>query len=642
MNAPLASDENDTLDVDFFVRAAKRVLTFELLRQQLMAQGVDDPILLVSHDRSVEGVVRATLHCARPKEQRLRAQVALLQSLRADTEVMLKHCAGAASAHLDDPDDEMGELAQSALQAMHNLHDAFPDVAKFIDGMQFAQGVLCKIAIDGVSVGTGFLVGDRFVLTCFHTVEPLVDQDTLKALPDSQARLRVVFDELLLDGATDLYSVKANVRRHWLVAASKYDRAELDPSQQPPDDIGKDCLDYALIQLAEPMGNTAPKYRQSVPRSWVDLDDLASDKAIETCMMVALHHPGGAPIKVALGLFDRHSRCQRRIRHLTPMVPGSSGSPCFTSEWKPYAIHNAGYKYLDVASGKRTVRNQGVPLSCIRNELKKQGDLHLKSYQRVLPATTADDTPILAREAIEQKALDILEAQTPTSVMVIEGSAGSGKTFTGQLLRDMVTQRGHVAIVLNGADFAPDTPERFSTRLMEMVGNPGGGTPVPPTAPDARQRARWISRQLSRWANERIDSVLASARTVWLIFDNMDNVRLSQETHDLLVALIADESASSPSGLRFALLGYGGDLASVPPERLWRGGLELCSAAAFTPFVRHVMGELGRPDNLVPKACDVIEKYLGEVGTTSVNEAVSALMVWRAGQRQKWGTVNDD
>jgi hypothetical protein len=355
-------------------------------------------------------------------------------------------------------------------------------------------------------------------------------------------------------------------------------------------------------------------------------------------MMVALHHPGGAPVKVALGSFERHSPCRRRIRHLTPMVPGSSGSPCFNAEWKPYAIHNAGYRYVE--NGKRTVRNQGVPLSFIRGELKKHGDVHLARHQPSLPAVTAEGDPILAREAIEQKALELLGREPGTRVMVVEGPSGSGKTFTGRLLRDIVMQRGHVAIVLDGADFAPDTPERFSTRLMEMVSIPGGQDSPPPAAPDARQRARWISRQLSSWANQRIDSATAQAGTVWLIFDNMDRVRLSQETHDLLVALMADESVGSTSGLRFVLLGYGGDLASVAPERLWRGSLELCCTTAFSPFVRHVLGELGRPVEQAADACNVIAKFLAETDKTTVMDAVAALVAWRCAQRRKRGAAD--
>ena len=53
-----------------------------------------------------------------------------------------------------------------------------------------------------------------------------------------------------------------------------------------------------------------------------------------------------------------------RIRYATNTLPGSSGSPCFTLDWIPVALHH----YGDPSFGGAKY-NQGVPLSAIARRL---------------------------------------------------------------------------------------------------------------------------------------------------------------------------------------------------------------------------------------------------------------------------------
>ena len=85
--------------------------------------------------------------------------------------------------------------------------------------------------------------------------------------------------------------------------------------------------------------------------------------------------------------------------------------------------------------------------------------------------------------------------------------------------------------------------------------------PLPP-GPDSRQRARWISHSLAEWTRSRVTQKdlltlgqvqPAATKTLWVILDRCDVVKFAQETHDLLVALIADEQLDAEQPLRFLL-----------------------------------------------------------------------------------------
>jgi len=139
------------------------------------------------------------------------------------------------------------------------------------------------------------------------------------------------------------------------VCDSKYDENE-DAAPAPLDDVKDGRLDFAVICLEQAAGLTAPPQQRSTPRRWIDIQDLANPPDPQAQMLIA-HFPGGADLRTLSRLFDRHSNGSRRVRYLTPAVLGSSGAPCFTVDWKPYAIHNAGYTAARI--------NQGVPLSLI-------------------------------------------------------------------------------------------------------------------------------------------------------------------------------------------------------------------------------------------------------------------------------------
>jgi V8-like Glu-specific endopeptidase len=63
-----------------------------------------------------------------------------------------------------------------------------------------------------------------------------------------------------------------------------------------------------------------------------------------------------------------------RVQYLTDTLPGSSGSPVFNRQWQLVALHHASTTALPSEKTASTfVRNQGIRISVVVNELRTQG-----------------------------------------------------------------------------------------------------------------------------------------------------------------------------------------------------------------------------------------------------------------------------
>lgn len=610
-------------------RVAKEWLTFERLRQELVNLGATDPIVVSAASRDVEAVTKALLAPTRNPDDIERVKYALLHALSGHPVI--------AKLRFQAEPDTMG-LSSGALQAMLQARDdVFARWSQFQDGMQRVGAMVCQVCIDGRFSGTGFLISDRHVLTAHHCIAALVGDDGNPRAGSSQ-RLTVVFDDIALPGkSSGAFRSSFEAAKNWLVFDSKQDDRE-DSATEPLDDIQEGRLDFAVICLDQPAGLTAPAQQRSTPRKWIDIRDLANAPGPQAQMLIA-HYPGGADLRLSVGLFDRHSNGSLRVRYRTPAVLGSSGAPCFTVDWKPYALHNAGYSAAHV--------NQGVPLALIVSAIG--GVSALKDAQEtkrpLLPAVTTAGDPILGRQDVAEHVDAILRRASPELALVVTSPPGGGKTFTAELIRSMVIDRGHIAFLLDAEKFSADAPESFARRLVNEIAGGDGGVPLPP-GPDSRQRARWISRNLAQWTRSRVTKQDDQAqwqappeaqRTLWVILDRCDAVKFSQETHDLLVALIADNDLVAEQPLRFLLLGYEGDLGAVPMARIWRTRLDLASVTGVLPYMQFVLSSLSVVED-VAVTREGASNWVGAAasfGITEIPKLVVGLKAWGESRRAR-------
>jgi len=73
-----------------------------------------------------------------------------------------------------------------------------------------------------------------------------------------------------------------------------------------------------------------------------------------------IQHPQGGPKQIALYDNPIVFVDEDRVQYLTDTLPGSSGSPCFDSEWNVVALHHSGGWLKEPGTKDRYYRNEGI------------------------------------------------------------------------------------------------------------------------------------------------------------------------------------------------------------------------------------------------------------------------------------------
>jgi hypothetical protein len=253
------------------------------------------------------------------------------------------------------------------------------DVAVWRQRLAQRENCVCRIELptpEGMSYGTGFLVGPDLLLTNHHVVAAAIsDRPGSQGKADAR-QLVARFDYKVLEGTTIHPGTPARLATDWLVDASPHSAVDLQglPKSGVP---SGDELDYALLRLAEPIGELpillgSDDAAAAAPRGWIPLPSVEWPFAEKRCLFI-LQHPLGDAMKLALDLEAKMEVNANRTRviYQTGTEGGSSGSPCFNEVWDLVALHHAGDP--SQSGFFQPAFNEGIPIARIVERLASKG-----------------------------------------------------------------------------------------------------------------------------------------------------------------------------------------------------------------------------------------------------------------------------
>lgn len=276
----------------------------------------------------------------------------------------------------------------------------------------------CAISIGDQGSGTGLLVGRDLVLTNYHVIEPLLRAPQLARV----ASCRFDFVEDPETGA-ELPGIRVPFAERWEGPSRPYSDLDLTGAETG---FEPDKLDFALIRLAEPIGE-APVARGSYQRSSRGWLPLPSDPPLPRVgsPLFIWQHPAVPeslrtqklvvmPMKCAPGAVLSILDAGLRLRHDVKTLHGSSGAACFDANFDLVALHHAGDPKLD--ADRLGKWNQAVPLQAIVAYLKRDhGELI-----GVLPPAPARLAPAAAPTDRTTQQNDIVEKRIRAATILMD------------------------------------------------------------------------------------------------------------------------------------------------------------------------------------------------------------------------------
>lgn len=220
----------------------------------------------------------------------------------------------------------------------------FVGVAFLTRGIKAARSVGRIAFNDGRPQGSGFIVGDRLLLTNKHVI------------PSKEFANRLVVE---FDYELDETNNARDVTRY-----------RLDPNLVYVGDEVAD-LDYALIGIGEKLAGPFELGDFSCCR----LSDEENKHALGEVANI-VQHPDGRRKEVVLRENRLVARLDWVLHYLADTEPGSSGSPVFNNEWQVIALHHWGgpFRQTEDDEGRAVPLeiNEGIRISAIMSDLRQK------------------------------------------------------------------------------------------------------------------------------------------------------------------------------------------------------------------------------------------------------------------------------
>lgn len=244
-------------------------------------------------------------------------------------------------------------LSRGTREKIIRQTNSFINVDEWLVKLSQIQRQVCRIEFPkNKGQGTGFLIAPNVVITNYHVMETIVKERV------SYSDVVLHFDyKTIVGGTSEIKGTEYRLKRNWLIDQSPYlpDNETRLPTL--------DELDYVLLRVDGEPGNTPIGEKDSPSRGWIKLP-TTYDFSPNTPLFI-LQHPDGEPLKLA---FDTDAiigvnENKTIVKYKTNTNYGSSGSPCFNSNWDLVALHHMGLE------GQY---NAGTPFSTICSRLEKQ------------------------------------------------------------------------------------------------------------------------------------------------------------------------------------------------------------------------------------------------------------------------------
>ncbi|MCB9717662.1 MAG: trypsin-like peptidase domain-containing protein [Myxococcales bacterium] len=268
------------------------------------------------------------------------------------------------------PEGHDTALGRDGLQQLTSQGNPFTDTAKLAHWLIRTERQVCQVRCGG-SGGSGFLVGQNLVLTCYHVVEDYLHEKV------TSTKLQVRFDYRSDPlGKVPPYDSLPwlDIDPSWKIPYARHSKADETLEGEP----ATDELDYALLKLASSPGSEALS-EENTARGWVDMSRDWPVPPAEAPILIVQYPelegdpPHQQPLKIAFATpgFDGLNANGTRIRYKPSTKKGSSGSPVFGPDLHAVALHHNRGQINPAVKGL-VLSNRGIPLAAIRAAMPQE------------------------------------------------------------------------------------------------------------------------------------------------------------------------------------------------------------------------------------------------------------------------------
>ncbi len=455
-----------------------------------------------------------------------------------------------------------GSPGSTGLQSITVPGAGLPNLEQVIRVYLDARRRIAMILRGGRAAGTGFLVGDDLLLTAAH----VLDMSTWP--PTDVTEMEARFD--FYDQRSSAEETGTTVPIVKYLTGSPPAPGELLPGQSSVWEAAADRLDFALLQLARPIG--AQESADHGRRGHYRLSDVPYNFAGSPVLSV-FHHPLGLVQTRSLtqGAFETNA-ARTRFRYLSNTDKGSSGAPLVDESGRLVGLHHYS------TSAKR----QAVPVDVIAKELLAgefarffagDGESATVNAPRaalpVEPDAAARDPfkvlviqqrPYVDREPLRTR-VEEMTAATGKRLMVISGASESGVSASYRLLSHVASRWDATPalreLVPGGLEVVMvDLREKMSAGAKEVRRFIMDRIYVRLSGKSSEQTLAQLAKDVSTFKT-RCETLLRKSDKQWWIFlDSIDAVAaVSQQGIDELLAALISISEDDQMNFRIVLAG---------------------------------------------------------------------------------------